>query len=159
MGGCVGPPARLPPLVVVAAVTLGGSVRLALAENNGLAITPPMGWNPYNCLSSKTAQKEGCWPASETVLRNVASALNRSGLQALGYNRINLDAGWALKERDNRTGRVVPDPSLYPSGFAKISDDLEAMGFHFGLYSDSGTLHCGGAAPGGLGHEEIDAQA
>jgi alpha-galactosidase len=64
-----------------------------------------------------------------------------------------------LKERDNQTGRVVPDPKLYPSGFANISDDLEALGFHFGLYSDSGTLHCGGGAPGGLGHEEVDAQA
>ena len=36
---------------------------------------------------------------------------------------------------------------------------LESQGFLFGIYSDSGTLHCGGAAPGGLGHEAIDAQA
>jgi hypothetical protein len=43
-----------------------------------------MGWNPYNCLSSSTAQKDGCWPPDETVLRGVAAALNSTGLQALG---------------------------------------------------------------------------
>jgi hypothetical protein len=35
---------------------------------------------------------------------------------------------------------------------------LEKEGFKFGIYSDSGTLHCGGGGPGGLGHEMIDAQ-
>ena len=31
-------------------------------------------------------------------------------------------------------------------------------GLKFGIYSDSGTLHCGGGGPGGLGHEKIDAE-
>ena len=57
------------------------------------------------------------------------------------------------------TGRVQPDPSLYPNiSNGILARDLEAMGFKFGIYSDSGTLHCGGGGPGGLGHEALDAQ-
>ena len=118
-----------------------------------------MGWNPYNCLSSHAPNAAGCWPPTETTLRKVAATLKSTGLQKLGYGRINLDGGWALKERDNKTGRVVPNPAFFPNGFSKLSDDLEALGYHFGLYSDSGTKQCGGDAPGSLGHEDVDAQS
>ena len=51
-------------------------------------------------------------------------ALKASGLQALGYQYVNLDAGWSLRDRDNSTGRVRPDPKIYPNiangGLAKF---------------------------------------
>ena len=110
----------------------------AAAEPNGLAQTPPMGWNPYNCLSSRTATKDGCWPPTEAVLRSTAAALKKSGLQDLGYQYINLDGGWSVPERDNKTGRVQWNPAMYPSGIPAVSAELAAAGFKFGIYSDSG---------------------
>ena len=47
---------------------------------------------------------------------------------------------------------------MFPSGIPALSAWLQKHGFRFGIYSDSGTLHCGGGAPGGIGHEELDAQ-
>ena len=95
----------------------------ATAEPNGLARTPQMGWNPYNCLSSPTATKAGCWPPTEEVLRATAAALKKSGLQDLGYEYINLDGGWSVPARDNKTGRVQWNPAYYPSGIPAISKD------------------------------------
>tara|TARA_B110001452_G_scaffold251765_1_gene241093 strand:- start:1996 stop:3309 length:1314 start_codon:yes stop_codon:yes gene_type:complete len=127
-----------------------------LASPNGLGITPPMGWNPYNHMKS-TGFK---WKVTEQTLYDTAAALKSSGLQALGYTYVNLDAGWSLKDRDNATGRPQPDPALFPNiANGGVAKHLHGMGFHFGIYSDSGTLHCGGGGPGGLGHETVDAQA
>ena len=118
-----------------------------------------MGWNPYNCLSSRNASDlKGCWPANEAVVKATAVALQKSGLQALGYEYVNLDAGWALKDRDNYTGRVQWNPTMFPSGLPALSAWLQERGFKFGIYSDSGTLHCGGGAPGSIDHEIMDAQ-
>ena len=49
---------------------------LALASPNGLALTPPMGWNPYNKYVGA---------ADEKLLRATAAALKSSGLRDLGY--------------------------------------------------------------------------
>ena len=71
---------------------------------------------------------------------------------------VNLDAGWSLRDRDPATGKPQPDPAKFPNiangGYGKF---LHGMGFKMGIYSDSGTLHCGGDGPGGLGHEKLDA--
>ena len=100
------------------------------------------------------------WNPDETIIRAQAKALKDSGLQSKGYTYVNLDAGWSLRERDNKTGRPQPNPALYPNiANGKLAADLESQGFKFGIYSDSGTLHCGGGGPGGLGHEPVDAQA
>ena len=124
---------------------------------------------------------------NETTLRDQARSLKSTGLQSLGYKYVNLDAGWSLRERDNATGRPQPDPQLFPNiANGGVAAFLHGMGFKFGIYSDSGTLHCGehtahrpplqesrimhitercsrrhtgGGGPGGLGHESIDAQA
>ena len=107
---------------------------LAQASDNGLARTPPMGWNPYNCLSSRRPEDlAGCWPATESVLKASAMALKSSGLQALGYEYVNLDAGWGLKSRDNKTGRVQWNPQMFPSGIPALSVWLQQHGFRFGI--------------------------
>ena len=68
-------------------------------------------------------------------------------LGGLGYKYVNLDAGWSLRDRDNATGRPQPDPTLFPNiANGGVAKHLHGMGFHFGIYSDSGTLNCGGGA-------------
>ena len=84
------------------------AVSAAVAAPNGLGLTPPMGWNPYNHMKS-TGFK---YKVNEQTLYDTAAALQSSGLQALGYTYVNLDAGWSLKERDNTTGRPQPASRL-----------------------------------------------
>jgi len=49
------------------------------AVNNGLARTPPMGWNNWNSL--------GC-DVSESLLLDTAQVLVHSGLRDIGYNYV-----------------------------------------------------------------------
>lgn len=114
-----------------------------------------MGWNPYNRMKSSGFD----WFPDEPSFLAQADAIKATGLQKLGYTYMNLDGGWSLKDRDPKTGRPQPNPKLFPSmSSGKLAKELNAKGFQFGIYSDSGTLHCGGGGPGGLGHETIDAQ-
>jgi len=130
------------------------TVSNVVGEQNGLGLTPPMGWNPYNRMKSSDFK---WWPGEKDVLAQ-AAALKSSGLQALGYQYVNLDAGWSLRERDSN-GRPQPNRTLYPNlASGGLAKSLEAQGFKFGIYSDSGTYHCGGHGPGSLGYEAVDAQ-
>ena len=96
--------------VAVTAVAVG-CLGLVAAEPNGLGLTPPMGWNPYNRMKSSGFK----WVPNERIVRAQAAALESTGLRKLGYKYVNLDAGWSLRDRDNVTGRVRPDPVLYPN--------------------------------------------
>ena len=73
-------------------------VPLALALNNGLGKLPGMGWNSdycTNCSSSSDANVNGFHgPKTETFIRHIAEYLNKSGLQKLGYEYVNMDATW-----------------------------------------------------------------
>jgi len=142
--------------VLLCACTSAVLIATVTAKNNGVAITPPMGFNPYNHMKSSGFT----WAPDEPMLKAIATAMKTTGLQALGYEYVNLDAGWSLTDRDPKTKRPQPDPKLFPNiangGLAKW---LNGQGFKFGIYSDSGTLHCGGKGPGGLNHEKIDAEA
>jgi len=116
------------------------------ALDNGLALTPQMGWNSWNHF--------GC-DVNETVLRATADILVSTGLAALGYNYVNVDDCWA-KGRD-ASGRVFEDPKTFPSGMAALSSYIHKKGLKFGIYSCAGTYTCAGR-PGSLGYEKIDAQ-
>jgi alpha-galactosidase len=86
-----------------------------------------------------------------------ANALEKLGLRSLGYTQINIDAGWALPQRDNTTQELVADPRFFPRGIANLSAELAARGFMLGGYTDRGTQQCG-PSPGSKGHEERDAE-
>ena len=115
---------------------------LALSEPNGLGRTPPMGYNPYNHMKSSGF---AFWP-NETTIRATAMALKSSGLQALGYEYVNLDAGWSLPARDAQ-GRPQPNASRYPNlASGKFASWLHSEGFKFGIYSDAARCTAAGRA-------------
>ena len=118
---------------------------LALSEPNGLGRTPPMGFNPYNHMK---ASGFAFWP-NETTIRATAMALKSSGLQALGYTYVNLDAGWSLPARDAQ-GRPQPNASRYPNlASGKLASWLHSEGFKFGIYSSTATrARCTAVAAG-----------
>ena len=99
---------------------------------NGLAITPPMGWNSWN--------RFGC-NITEDLIRKTADELVSSGLVSKGYVYLNLDDCWQFS-RDNQTGRIQEDKAAFPSGMKALSTYVHSKGLKFGLYSSAGNMTC-----------------
>ncbi|KAH8043230.1 alpha-galactosidase [Aureococcus anophagefferens] len=109
-------------------------VPLAQALDNGVGLTPPMGFNDY---------QTGLGVAD---LEAVADAFESLGLRAAGYAFINSDAGWQ-SGRNATSG--APTPNM-----ASLAAALNTRGFGLGLYSALSSVQCGGD-PGGLYHEAV----
>jgi alpha-galactosidase len=114
----------------------------------GLAPTPPMGWNSWNTFGTKIDEK---------LVKEMAEALIKSGMQEAGYNYIVIDDGWEAMERDAQ-GNLIPDPNKFPAGLKALGDYLHEKGFKFGIHNCAGAKTCSGY-PGGRGHEFQDALA
>ncbi|MCU1659656.1 MAG: hypothetical protein JWO57_4312, partial [Pseudonocardiales bacterium] len=119
----------------------------AVALDNGLAQTPPMGFNDWNAF--------GC-NVSETLIKQTADFFISSGMKAAGYQYVNIDDCWMTHQRD-ASGRLVPDPAKFPDGIKGTADYVHSKGLKLGIYEDAGTATCAGY-PGSLGHEQVDAQ-
>jgi len=111
---------------------------------NGLAKTPPMGWNSWNHF--------GC-NIDDAIVRSIADAMVKNGLAAAGYKYINIDDGW--QGGRDAVGRIRPN-SKFPDMKA-LADYVHAKGLRFGIYSSPGPKTCGGYK-GSYGHEEQDAK-
>lgn len=48
---------------------------------------------------------------NEAFIAHIADFINASGLQALGYEYVNMDSLWDLPDRD-ANGDLQPDPAL-----------------------------------------------
>jgi alpha-galactosidase len=120
----------------------------AAALDNGLAKTPPMGFNDWNAF--------GC-NVSEQLIKQTADFFVSSGMKDAGYKYVNIDDCWMTHQRDPETGRLVPDPVKFPDGIKGTADYVHSLGLKLGIYEDAGTATCAGY-PGSLGHERLDAQ-
>ncbi len=114
--------------------------------DNGLARTPPMGWNSWN--------RFGC-NVDETLIKRMADAMVSSGMKDAGYDYVVIDDCWH-GERDAR-GDIQPDAKRFPSGMKALGDYIHAKGLKFGIYSDAGLKTCAGR-PGSRGYEYQDAR-
>lgn len=115
---------------------------------DGLALTPPMGWNSWNTFQGNINEK---------LVMETADAMVSSGVKDAGYLYLVLDDAWMEKERDSKTGDLVPDPVKFPAGMKALSDYVHSKGLKFGLYNCAGTLTCAGY-PGTRGYEYQDAR-
>ena len=68
-----------------AALFMSATLSGVQALNNGLGLTPPMGYNAYNHV--------GCC-ANETSMKAAGAALVSLGWHKLGYEYVNMDCGW-----------------------------------------------------------------
>ena len=118
----------------------------ANALDNGLALTPQMGWNDWNAF--------GC-NVNAQLVEQTADAMVANGMKAAGYQYVNIDDCWLEKQRD-ANGDLVPDPAKFPGGIKAVADYVHAKGLKLGIYEDAGTATCAGY-PGSLGHEKQDA--
>ena len=107
------------------------SATVASGLDNGLRV-PPMGWSSWYGFTSNIDEK---------LLKDMSVGMVQSGLHAAGYEHIWLDDGWALS-RDNKTGVVQEDRSLFPSGMGSLTQFVHNMGLKFGIYTSKGPLTC-----------------
>ncbi len=140
--------------IFVALIALGlARTPAALAEPlhffarppNGLALTPPMGWNSWNHF--------GC-NVSASLIEGEADAMLASGMKDAGYRYVIIDDCWQVARDAN--GNIVPDPQRFPQGMKVVADYVHGKGLKFGIYSDVGDHTCQ-MRPGSRGHEYQDA--
>ena len=131
---------------LLAVACLAWSAYSLQALDNGLAKTPPMGWNSWN--------KIGCNVAEDSV-KKAADAMVKSGMKDAGYQYIVIDDCWQVSRDED--GNIVADPQKFPSGIKALADYVHGLGLKFGIYSDAGTKTCAGR-PGSRGYEFQDAR-
>jgi alpha-galactosidase len=121
-----------------------------------IALTPPMGWNSWNCFAGAV---------SEERVKSAADALVKSGLINHGWTYINVDDFWQ-NHRDSKDptlqgpfrdaqGNVVPN-ARFPD-MKGLADYVHSLGLKAGLYSSPGPWTCGGCT-GSFEHELQDAK-
>ncbi len=111
-----------------------------------IALTPPMGWNSWNCWALSVSQEK---------VMSSAQALIDKGLADYGYCYMNIDDGWEAPER-NADGTIAVNEK-FPSMKA-LGDWLHERGLKFGIYSSPGDYTCGGYL-GSIDHEQQDAES
>jgi alpha-galactosidase len=113
-------------------------------RDNGLARTPPMGWNSWNKFAGRITDAD---------VRGVADAMVASGMKDAGYVYINIDDTWE-GPRDAKgnitTNKKFPDMKA-------LADYVHSKGLKIGIYSGPGPKTCAGYE-GSFGHEEQDAK-
>src|SRR6476660_297409 len=124
------------------------SVKVYGQKFEGLALTPPMGWNSWNTFQTNI---------SEELVKGIVDVMVSSGMKNAGYSYIVLDDGWMTMERDPKTGDLVADPKKFPHGMKSLADYVHSKGLKFGLYNCAGTKTCAGY-PGTRGYEFQDAR-
>jgi alpha-galactosidase len=143
-------------------VTLGAKNNLGAAKRKfkivvgeKIALTPPMGWNSWNCFAHAV---------SEEKVKAAADAMVKRGLINHGWTYINVDDFWQ-NHRDSKDltlrgpfrdaqGKVVPN-SRFPD-MKGLADYIHGLGLKAGLYSSPGPWTCGGCT-GSWQHEQQDA--
>ena len=121
-----------------------------------IALTPPMGWNSWNCFAHEVSAEK---------VKSAADAFVRAGLIDHGWTYINIDDFWQNhRESDDPTlrgefrdkdGNIVPN-QRFPD-MKGLADYVHGLGLKIGLYSSPGPWTCGGCT-GSFDHEERDAE-
>jgi len=120
-----------------------------------IALTPPLGWNSWNCFAGDvTADK----------IKSAADAMVKSGLINHGWTYINIDDCWMIKpgskdpmlngDMRDKDGMMLSNKH-FPD-MKGLADYVHSKGLKIGIYSSPGTLTCAGFT-GSLNFEKEDA--
>lgn len=104
---------------------------------NALALTPPLGWNSWNCFRGQI---------DADMIREIAKGMVSSGLAARGYTFVNIDSGWQSSERGGPFNAIIPHEG-FPD-MAGLCAEVHDLGLKLGIYSAPyvvpwGTEGCG----------------
>jgi alpha-galactosidase len=133
------------------------SKKLRIVCGDRIALTPPMGWNSWNCFAGEVSAEK---------VKRAADAMVKSGLINHGWTYINVDDFWQ-NHRDSKdqalrgklrddAGNIIPNARF--SDMKSLADYVHNLGLKIGLYSSPGPWTCGGCA-GSYGHEKQDAES
>ena len=131
--------------------------KLRIECGDQIALTPPMGWNSWNCFANEV---------SADKVKRAANAMVKSGLINHGWTYINIDDFWE-NNRDSKdqslrgefrdgAGKIVPNSRFVD--MKGLADYVHGLGLKIGLYSSPGPWTCGGCA-GSFNHEKQDAES
>ncbi|MFI9723304.1 RICIN domain-containing protein [Streptomyces sp. NPDC052396] len=81
-----------------------GAATPAAALGNGLALTPPMGWNSWNAFGTNVTEQQ---------VKNIIDYMSANGLVQAGYDTVTIDDGWSAAARDG--DQIKSDGSIYDS--------------------------------------------
>ena len=115
-----------------------------VVKYNGLAKTPPMGWNSWNKFRNQVSDK---------MVREMADAIVTSGMAKAGYVNVNIDDTW--EGRRDANGNITTN-NKFPDMKA-LADYIHSKGLKLGIYSSPGPRTCAGYE-GSYQHEEQDAK-
>jgi len=95
--------------------------RIVVGEK--IALTPPLGWNSWNCWADAVSQ--------EKVLR-AAQAIAASGLADHGWSYVNIDDTW----QGDRSGplHAIQGNEKFPD-MKRLCDEVHGLGLKVGIYS------------------------
>ncbi|EGO03622.1 glycoside hydrolase family 27 protein [Serpula lacrymans var. lacrymans S7.3] len=141
--------------VTALSVWLAALLALYLLDNpkpvqplrEGVARLPVMGyntWNAYYC------------DIDEALILKTANLMKSLGLADAGYDHVNIDDCYSEKTR-SASGDIVANKDRFPSGMNNLTDQIHALGFKAGIYSDSGWFTCQ-LYPGSYSNEARDAK-
>ena len=146
-------------MVILGAKNAKGKAEKQLSIECGdrIALTPPMGWNSWNCFAHEV---------SADKVKRAADAMVKSGLINHGWTYINIDDFWE-NHRDSKdpslqgklrdeNGYIIPNERF--SDMKALADYVHDLGLKIGLYSSPGPWTCGGCA-GSYGFEKQDAES
>ncbi|HTY57398.1 MAG TPA: putative Ig domain-containing protein, partial [Bacteroidota bacterium] len=131
--------------VTLRAVNAAGSTErsFTIVAGDQIALTPPLGWNSWNCFASAV---------DDAKVRAAADAMVTSGLIDHGWTYINIDDCWEVKP-DAEDSMLAGEPRT-PEGrintnrkfpdMKALSDYVHGKGLKLGIYSSPGPLTCAG---------------
>lgn len=117
---------------------------LKIVVGDLISLTPPLGWNSWNCWGLSVSDKK---------VRQSADAMKSSGLIDHGWTYINIDDGW--EDTHDKDGNILPNYK-FPNMKA-LCTYVHSLGLKIGIYSSPGLKTCGGYE-GSYKFEEKDAQ-
>ncbi len=134
-------------LVNLSVINASGTAnrQLKILCGNTLSLTPPLGWNSWNCWGLSV---------SDEKIRRSAESMRNSGLIDHGWTYINIDDGWEYMH--DKDGKILPN-SKFPNMYA-LCAYVHSLGLKIGIYSSPGPKTCGGYE-GSYTFEEKDAEA
>jgi alpha-galactosidase len=112
------------PVVLKAKNALGSAVKdFRIVCGDKIALTPPMGWNSYNCWAESVDQ--------DKIMRS-ARALVASGLANHGWTYVNIDDTWQ-GERSGPHHAIQGNEKF--TDMKTLCDEIHALGLKAGIYS------------------------
>lgn len=111
---------------------------------NGLALTPPMGWNSWNKFHGSVNDQD---------VRATADLLVSTGMRDAGYVYVNIDDTW--EGTRDAAGNIQPN-AKFPDMKA-LAAYVHSKGLKLGIYTSPGPKTCAGYE-GSYNHEAQDAR-